>query len=323
MSERNSFFSRDKHQKPRLEKLLYNFRRLTEMGSTQSNTNWSAQGKHVLITGSSSGIGAEMARNFAQQGASLALVARSKEGLAAVAQECRKLGAAKVETFPCDVTKNKDIQMAIQNAVHKFGKFDVLFLNAGRSQGCYFEEIKDVDSIDYMLTLNINGVINTVFYALPSVPKSSASRIVVIGSVSGLFGVPYRSIYCASKHALTGFTNTLRIELNDTYGKNAPRVQLINFPEVSGTKLNSGRMDFGAELPPIEFIVDDARIPPVEKACKQLMKEIEKGSNEWGQPFKARLVVLLRSVFAAAVDILILKTVKKTHRRPNLKTDAK
>jgi NADP-dependent 3-hydroxy acid dehydrogenase YdfG len=287
------------------------------MGSSLSaaSTNWDAEGKHVLITGASSGIGAELARNFAKQGASIALLARNKDALSAVAKECTTLGAPQAEIFPCDVTIDSDLKTAIASAVEKFGRFDVLILNAGRSMGCYFEEIKDLDSVNYMLKINVNGVINALFHAMPSVPKSSASRIVFISSVSGIIPVPYRTVYCASKHAIAGFANSLRIELKDTYGQNAPSIQLINFPEVKGTNLNSGRMSFGADLPPIEFITD-SRVPTVQKACSSLMKQIILGTSEWGQPLKLKILLPLRGMITNTIDFIILKTVKKTHRRP-------
>jgi NADP-dependent 3-hydroxy acid dehydrogenase YdfG len=285
------------------------------MGASMSNnSDWSATGKHIFITGGSSGIGAEVARNFAKQGASLALFARSEDSLANVAKECIKLGAPKVEVFPCDITNDADLKTAIELAVDTFGKIDVLVLNAGRSQGCYFEEIKDIDSINYMFKLNVNGVINSCFYALPSVPKMSTSRIIFIGSVSGLIPVPYRTIYCASKHALTGFANSLRIELLDTYGKDSPCVQLINFPEVSGTKLNQGRMEFGADSPPVQFKTDG--VATVEEAVSSLMQQIAQGSSEWGQPLKIRLLLPFRGLIPRILDAIILKTVKKTHVRP-------
>ena len=285
------------------------------MGLSISSSSWTAEGKQVLITGGNSGIGAELARNFATQGASIALLARNKDSLAAVAKECAELGAPKTSFFPCDLTNDIEIKQAIESAVEQFGRFDVLVLNAGRSQGCYFEEIKDVDSINYMFKVNVNGVINSLYHVLPSVPKSSTSRIVFISSVAGVIPVPYRTIYCASKHALTGFSGSLRIELNDAYGKNAPKVQLINFPEVSGTNLNSGRMDFGAELPPMEFRTG-SRVATVEEACHSLMKEIERGTREWGQPFKIKLLLPLKGMIANILDVIILKTVKKTHFRP-------
>lgn len=283
--------------------------------SISKSSNWSAEGKNVIITGASSGIGAELARNFAKEGSSLALISRNKDSLSAVKKECEELGATRVEIFSCDVTKEDELNVSVESAAAIFGRFDVLVLNAGRSQGCYFEEIKDVASINYMLKLNVNGVINFLLYALPFVPKSSSSRIVIMSSVAGLIPVPYRTIYSASKHALTGFANSLRIELNDSYGKNAPIIQLINFPEVKGTNLNSGRMSFGADIPPIEFITD-SRVATVQKACADLMQQIVAGTNEWGQPLKLKILLPVRCLIAGVIDYIILKAVKKTHLRP-------
>jgi len=286
------------------------------MGTISSTSSkWTAEGKHVLITGASSGIGKELARNFAERGASLALLARSKDDLSEVAIECMELGSPMAAIFLCDMTDDANLKESIESALEMFGRFDVIILNAGRSQGCYFEEIKDVDAISYMLKLNINGVINTVFHLLPSVPKSSSSRIVVISSVSGVIPVPYRTIYCASKHALVGFANSLRLELRDTYAKDSPVVQVINFPEVQGTKLNSGRMDFGADLPPAEFMIKD--VITVQEACALLMNKIAEGVREWGQPLKVKLLLPFWSVFPSILDRIIIKAVKKTHHRPD------
>ena len=291
------------------------------MGSLLStnNNSWDAKGKNVLVTGASSGIGAELARNFAKQGASLALLARNKDSLMAVAQECKVLGSPYVEVFSCDLTDDTGLKTTMSSAMEKFGRFDVLILNAGRSMGCFFEEIKDLSSINYMLKINVNGVINTLFYAMPSVPKVSDSRIVIISSVAGIIPVPFRSVYCATKHALTGFANSLRIELNDTYGKNAPIVQLINFPEVEGTKLNSGRMNFGAELPPMEFKTGSgSRASSVQEACSWLMKHIALGTKEWGQDLKISILLYIRLIMATIADYIILKSVKDTHYRPKV-----
>jgi NADP-dependent 3-hydroxy acid dehydrogenase YdfG len=186
-------------------------RNLRSSATLDTSKSSYASGKNVLITGASAGIGAELARKFAEQGANLALVARNQNNLEAVAKECLELGAIKAEVFPCDLTRDEDTKTAIQNATESFGNFDIVILNAGRSMGCYFEEIRDMESINYMLKLNVNGVIHALLCALPAIPKSEASRIVIVSSVAGLIGVPYRTIYCASKHALAGSANARRI----------------------------------------------------------------------------------------------------------------
>jgi short-subunit dehydrogenase len=269
----------------------------------------------VLITGASSGIGAQLARDFSRGGASVALIARSKDKLAAVAEECKTLGSPRQKIYVCDLSDSNQIRNAIGDAVRDFGRFDVVVLNAGRSQGCYFEEIRDTDQVDYMLKLNVNGVIQTLHHVLPSVPKASSSRLVVISSVSGLIGVPYRTVYCASKHALTGFANSLRMELVDTYGHEAPKLTLVNFPEVSGTQLNTGRMDFGADRPPAQF--DTKGILSVEEACRGAMVAIARGEREWGHPLKISLLLLFYRWMPTTLDAMILRTVQKTHARPH------
>lgn len=285
------------------------------MGSFWSAPHWTAEAKHVLITGASSGIGAQLARDFAREGASIALLARSKDGLNSVAEECTRLGSPTAKVYVCDLTDSGQIRDAVGDAVRDFGRFDVVVLNAGRGQGCYFEEIRDSDQIDYMLKLNVNGVINTLHHVLPSVPKSSSSRLVFISSVSGLLGVPYRTVYCASKHALTGFANTLRIELIDTYGPEAPKITLINFSEVSGTQLNAGRMDFGAERRPAEF--ETKGTLSVEEACSGDMVAVAAGARELGHPPKISVLLPFYRLIPEIMDSIVLRHVKKTHSRPD------
>ena len=205
-----------------------------------------------------------------------------------------------------------NIKSSMKWSVEALSSFDVVFLNAGRSQGCYFEEIQDVDQIDYMLRLNVNGVINTLHCLMPCIHKSKHSRIVINSSISGLIGVPYRAIYCSSKHALTGFANALRIELLDKHGGDSPAVSLINFPEVAGTDLNSGRMDFGVNLPPAEF--DNSKALTLQAACQDLMRAIASGQRQWGEPLKVFFWNLLYSFSPnILLDKLILKTVQAMH----------
>lgn len=284
-------------------------------------SQWTAESKHVLITGASSGIGAELARSFARQGAELALIARGKTGsLQDVAEECRTLGSPRAETFVCDMTDSSQIRSAVDVAVEQFGRFDVVICNAGQSMGCYFEEIRDTEQIDYMLSLNVGGVIKTVHHVLPAVPKIPSSRLVIISSVSGLLGVPYRTVYCASKHALTGFANSLRCELRDTYGKSSPAVCLINFPEVSGTKLNTGRMDMGAKRPPAEFDTSsESGTSSVEEACGLAISAIAAGKRESGHPRKIGILLPLYRIIPNVLDGIIMKAVRKNHHRPDEK----
>jgi short-subunit dehydrogenase len=262
---------------------------------------WKAQGKTVVITGASRGIGAELARTFAKEQAKLILVARSKGDLDKVAEECRKLGAPEVNVFPCDLTKNDDIKSFSEAATKSMG-LDVVILNAGRSQGCTFEEIQDVDQIDHMMKLNATGVFITLHYLLPHVYKSRHSRIVVISSIGGIISGLYRTIYCASKHALTGFFNSLRQELNDTYKAEAPTVSLMNLPAVRGTDVNIHRMDFGSPTTPRQWDPDDIKALDLSNACQAMYLQIVAGTRDWGQTIPIRILLILAAFLPAWVD---------------------
>lgn len=281
--------------------------------SSKPKTKWTAEGRNILITGASSGIGEETARLFAKQGANLALIARSRENLERVADECRKLGSKNVKVFCVDLSDTANIEMGMKAAIEEFKSFDVVLLNAGQSQGCYFEEIRDPTQIKYMLDLNVNGIMTSLFYLLPSIFKSKHSRIVVTSSSAGLVGGPFRTIYSATKFALTGFCNSLRMELDQTYGDDAPSVCLLNIAEVKGTKLNKGRMKFGALQPPAEF--DEAIAKPLEKACKELVETIVEGKRQWGEPPLVTLLQIFVILLPSVADFLTKRYMKKNMLR--------
>jgi uncharacterized protein len=298
------------------------------MGSlfSRSSSEYQFTGRKVLITGASSGIGACLARLLAQEGAHLALLGRDAQRLNAVAQDCRQIAMAanhkgnkpmtKIEVYTCDLTNQDDMDKATAKAIADFeGHLDALFLVAGRSQGCYFEEIRDCQQIDYMLKINVSGVLCMIQKLLPYVYKSRHSRIVILSSVSGIVAVPYRTIYCATKHALTGFSRALRMELNDTYGVDqAPVISLINFPEIKDTALNDARMDFGATLPPARFSADAAL--DLEESCRCLLQAVRQGQREWGEPLKAKLLLPFYRIIPQVIEKIVMTHVKMTHFRP-------
>ena len=279
--------------------------------------SWSANSRTILITGASSGIGAEIARQYAAQGAQLALVARTEKDLRRVEKECNDLGARKVRSYTADLRNLLSIQTAMKLALLDFAHFEVVILNAGRSQGCYFEEIKDVKQIDHLLKLNVTGSIATLHHLLPYMPKSRDSRIVLISNTAGIVATPYQSIYSASKHALTGFSNSLRMELKNTYQHDAPKVCLVNFPEVLGTKLNISHMDMGAKLPAARWY-SSAGIP-LTLAVHDLLPAIASGRREYGQrAWKFQCWRLLYPIIPSWVDGWMMKHVQNTHYRPRL-----
>jgi short-subunit dehydrogenase len=171
-------------------------------------------GKSVLITGASEGIGRALALALAPQRPRLALVARSEGRLADAARECATHGA-EVLAISGDVSRQEDCERAVAQTLERFGSLDVLVNNAGITMWSRFDAIRDLSVFGRLLATNYLGAVYTTAAALPYL-KNSHGLIVAVASIAGLTGVPERTGYAASKHALVGFFESLRIELKDS-----------------------------------------------------------------------------------------------------------
>jgi short-subunit dehydrogenase len=168
-------------------------------------------GKTALITGASTGIGRALALELARSGARLALNARDAARLGATAAECAALGA-QVLSVPGDVALAADCRTAVARAVERFGGLDVLVNNAGTTMWARFDQLADLAGLEQLLAVNYLGAVRVTAAALPYL-KSARGLIVAVASLAGLTGVPERTGYAASKHAMVGFFESLRIEL--------------------------------------------------------------------------------------------------------------
>lgn len=168
---------------------------------------------HVcVVTGASGGIGEEVAAQLAAAGARIVLAARRRDELERVATRCRASGAD-VGVVPTDVAVREQCVALIGAAVARFGRLDVLVNNAGQGMWGRVEEMTDLSVYETMLRVNYLSALWCTLEALPHL-KASRGRILTVSSVAGLTGVPLRSGYGAAKHALTGFLDTLRIEID-------------------------------------------------------------------------------------------------------------
>lgn len=165
----------------------------------------------VIITGASGGIGRALSYLMADQGALLSLCARDEKHLEAVAAECRTRGA-KVLVVPADVSDREQCSDLIRRTVREFARVDTLINNAGISMWARFEDMHDLAPFEEIMKVNYLGSVYCTYYALPHL-KKTRGRIVGISSVAGRTGLPNRSGYAASKHAMTGFFDSLRPEL--------------------------------------------------------------------------------------------------------------
>lgn len=165
----------------------------------------------VLLTGASSGIGRALALALGAQRAKLALVGRDEGTLEQVASLCRAQGAEAV-VLAADVGIESDATAIVDRTVAAFGRLDLLLLNAGQDMWARLDEVADPSIFERLMRVNYLGPVWTTWRALPHL-RESRGRIVVMSSLAGLTGVPTRTGYSATKHALHGFFDSLRVEL--------------------------------------------------------------------------------------------------------------
>lgn len=167
----------------------------------------------VIITGASRGIGAELARQLSAQGAKLVLGARNTDLLAAVRNSCAN--PSDIRVVKCDVNDKAQCKHLVEETVRAFSRIDTLINNAGIGMHSNFEDLADPDVLDDVMRVNYLGSVYCTYYALPYIRKTRG-RVVAVSSLTGKAGVPSRTGYAASKHAMAGFFDSLRIELADS-----------------------------------------------------------------------------------------------------------
>ena len=167
------------------------------------------QGRHALVTGGGSGIGAATARALAAEGAKLSLLGRRREPLAALAGE---IGAAAI---PCDVTDRGDMARAFGLARNANGPIDLLILNAGIGDSAPFPRTKR-EAWDRTIATNLTALFDGAQLALPDLLAGENKRLVIVASVAGLRGAAYAAPYVASKHGAVGLAKSLALEFAKT-----------------------------------------------------------------------------------------------------------
>ena len=165
--------------------------------------------KTVVITGASSGIGEAMAQLYAKMGARVVLGARSEDKLKTLTDKITADGGQAVYCAT-DVTKAEDCKRLIDKAIESYGGIDILICNAGISMRAIFDDV-DLSVLHRLMDVNFWGTVYCSKYALPYLQASKGS-LVGISSVAGLHGLPGRTGYSASKYAMTGLLETIRIE---------------------------------------------------------------------------------------------------------------
>lgn len=177
--------------------------------------------KVIWITGASSGIGEALAYEMARKGAKLILSARRKDELERVKGNCIASAQPDIRTLALDLEKPEMLKLSTAAALQIFGHIDILVNNGGISQRSFAKDTSiDVDR--RLMEVNYFGAITLTKNLIPHFLQRRSGHFVVVSSVTGKFGTPWRSGYAASKHALHGFFDSLRAELWKEAGNAIP-----------------------------------------------------------------------------------------------------
>jgi uncharacterized protein len=169
------------------------------------------KGRACIVTGASRGLGVHIAEHLARKGAHLVLAARSQEELDKTAERVRGLGA-RVSAIPTDVNKKTDLKNLVKGAEAEFGAVDVLVNNAGIESVSYFHK-QSLRSIENILKTNVIALELLTRLVVPQMVERRSGHVVNIASLAGKTAVPYNTVYSSSKHAVVGFSLSLREEL--------------------------------------------------------------------------------------------------------------
>ncbi|MBO0936087.1 SDR family oxidoreductase [Fibrella sp. HMF5335] len=228
--------------------------------------------KTAWITGASSGIGEALAVELARQGARLVLSARRETELQRVAK-ATGLPADAVLVLPLDVTDAADLAEKVQTVLARFGRVDYVFQNAGITQRSL---VQDTDPVVYRRLMDVNffGAVALTQAVLPQLLTQKSGHFVVTSSVAGKIGVKQRSGYCASKHALHGFFDSLRAEV----ANEGLRVTIV-CPGYIRTPISSSALSASGEVYGKSDRAQEQGMP-ADECARRILKAVAAGREE-------------------------------------------
>lgn len=187
------------------------------------------QPETVVVTGASAGLGRAIACEFAKHGAQIGLIARGKEGLESAKKDIEAAGGTAL-ALPADVADAAAIETAATAVEERFGPIDIWINNAMVS---VFSPVKEMQPYEYKRVTEVTylGVVNGTLAALRRMLPRDAGTIVQIGSALAYRSIPLQSAYCAAKHAIVGFTDSLRCEL--IHDKSKISLSVVHMPALN------------------------------------------------------------------------------------------
>ncbi|EEF34360.1 Corticosteroid 11-beta-dehydrogenase, putative [Ricinus communis] len=230
--------------------------------------------KVVIITGASSGIGEQIAYEYAKRKANLVLIARREQRLRGISEKARLFGAKHVMIMAADVVKEDDCRRFVEETINFYGRVDHLVNTASLGHTFYVEEVLDTSVFPHLLDINFWGNVYPTVVALPYLHQTNG-RIIVNAAVQNWLPLPRMSLYAAAKAALVNFYESLRFELNGDIGITIATHGWI------GSEMSRGRfrLEEGAEMQWIEEREVQASGGPVEEYAKLIVSGACRGDR--------------------------------------------
>jgi len=253
--------------------------------------------KTVIITGASSGIGKSCAEQFAKKGANLVLGARQYVTLCELAQDLENRYGIRAIAVQCDVSIESDCKALIDQANNSFQRIDVLVNNAGISMRALFKDL-DLLVLRNLMDVNFWGAVYCTKFALPELLKNQGS-VVGVSSIAGYRGLPGRTGYSASKFALNGFLESLRVE-NLKTGLHvmvaSPGFTASNIRNVALAKDGTSQG---------ETSMDEAKMMSSDQVAEIIVRGVELRKRSLIMTAQGKLTVFLNKVLPAYLDALV------------------
>ncbi|MBQ9660614.1 MAG: SDR family oxidoreductase [Bacteroidales bacterium] len=266
----------------------------------------SLKDKVIIVTGASSGIGLASSRQFGSEGAKVVMAARSYDRMLALAPSVGD--AEHVLCVKCDVTVEEDCKALIEKTLERFGRIDVLVNNAGISMRAMFADL-DLQVIRRLMDVNFWGTVYCSKYALPHLIGSKGSLVGVI-SIAGYSSLPARTGYSASKFAVRGFLDTLRIEhLRD--GLNV----LVFAPGYTASNVRNAALTADG-TPQGETPLDEGKLMSAEACARQLSRALRRRRPQVTLTPLGRASVFTRNAFPRLMDWLTYRFIARESGSP-------
>jgi len=266
-------------------------------------------GKNALITGGSSGIGLAIARRLTTLGANVWLLARREELLMEAQKELQGLStkeAQEIEIIPCDVTDQSSLSKSLGQVCDKV-PFHFCFNSAGVAEPGDFLSLS-IDKFHWMMDVNYFGTVNVLKLLVPGMKSRRTGHIVNISSMAGFLGIYGYTAYCASKFAVTGFTDTLRAELKPY----SIKVSIVFPPDTQTPQL-----EYEEKFKPFitKEVAGSAKLMSAEAVAAEIVRRVARGKYIILPGFEAKAFYLLQNLMGRRVypviDMLVKDAISK------------